>query len=157
MHKPRLPKKPSELIRLALDDLEKCEKDFDTYVIDMDVFHEPTLVEYKSKASGPLCAVCLAGAVMAQTFKIPPCVETHLGDFDFFSTADSGRLLALDCFRMGKIREALFILSKRSDLHIDDALIERAQERVYIPPYSYASEFHSAMMILADDLQSRGL
>ena len=53
-----LPDKPSELIRLALADLRKCEAD-PRYLIDMAQWHRPVTSE--------LCHVCLAGAVMART------------------------------------------------------------------------------------------
>ena len=53
-----LPDKPSELIRLALSDLEKCEGD-SRYEVDMNEWHVPT-------QKGHVCYVCLAGSVMAK-------------------------------------------------------------------------------------------
>lgn len=54
---PQLPGKYSELIRLAIADLEKCEND-PLYRIDMYFYHQPHFNH---------CYVCLAGAVMAKT------------------------------------------------------------------------------------------
>ena len=54
-----LPNKTSELIRLAVSDLEKCEKD-KSYEINMCAWHTEN---YDS------CAVCLAGSVMAKTLE----------------------------------------------------------------------------------------
>lgn len=60
-----LPDKASELIRLAIDDLEKTEKD-DRYKINMTRWHVPDYEDYK------VCSVCLAGAVMAQSLDANP-------------------------------------------------------------------------------------
>ena len=57
----QLPNKPSELIRLALSDLEECEQD-PKYAVDMGSWHRPV---------GAQCLVCLAGSVMAKTMKVP--------------------------------------------------------------------------------------
>jgi len=55
-----LPHKRSELIRLAVADLEKCEHD-SRFIIDMSCWIISTR---------DTCAVCLAGSVMAQTLNM---------------------------------------------------------------------------------------
>jgi hypothetical protein len=59
-----LPDKPSDLLQLALDDLELCEKDRN-YTIDMSEWHTPSQDESEK------CAVCIAGAVIAKTGQRP--------------------------------------------------------------------------------------
>lgn len=61
----RLPVRPSDLILLALSDLEKCEND-PRYKICMSCWHIPS---YKEESME--CLVCLAGAVMAKTLNAP--------------------------------------------------------------------------------------
>jgi len=88
-----LPDKPSELIRLALDDLKKCEKS-KKYKIDMWKWHE----------SNGECAVCLAGAVMAQTLKVKrkrDIVPSH------FPEDIKNKLMSLNFLRQGYIDLAL--------------------------------------------------
>lgn len=65
MKNTQLPDKPSELIRLALKDLRKTERQFWKYKIDMDIWHSG------KTSTLSRCSVCLAGAVMAQTLKTP--------------------------------------------------------------------------------------
>jgi hypothetical protein len=86
--KTHLSDKPSEMIRQALADLRLVEKD-ERYRISMGDWHSPGL------GSRP-CFVCLAGAVMAQ--KISPDVESDPHDFE-----DYGKLMAIDCFRLGAV------------------------------------------------------
>lgn len=94
---PKLPAKPSELIRLALKDLEAVERDKKTYVVDMGRYHEPN-----SSDSGK-CAVCFAGAVMSQAGNDP---HEDLDPVDF-SNSVQAKLVALDYFRVGSIYQAL--------------------------------------------------
>lgn len=54
--------KPSQLLRLAVEDAKLCEQD-DRYYLDMDYWHE---------AKDGLCRVCMAGAVMAKTQGVDP-------------------------------------------------------------------------------------
>lgn len=90
MKKSKLPNKPSELCRVALNDLAKCRKD-PRYVIDMMHWHLPVDENY--------CAVCLAGSVMAQTFNAPINQEFRPNQFG----VDRYKLLALNEFREGMI------------------------------------------------------
>jgi hypothetical protein len=87
-----LPDKPSELIRVALADLEKCKLD-PRYSIDMLSWHQ------FDKLIG-VCHVCLAGAVMAKTFQCHPelCVNPYN-----FPREIASKLHALNAFRTGAI------------------------------------------------------
>ena len=91
-----LPDKPSELIRLALQDLELCEES-PLYEVDMNVYHEP---------EDSVCAVCWAGSVIAQTLK-GDIFET-LGPRDF--PEDEEKLYTLDLLRQGAVGSALDML-----------------------------------------------
>lgn len=60
----KLPNKPSDLLDVALRDLEACEQD-DNYEIRMSLWHSSNHNLDKK------CFVCLAGAVMAKTMGTP--------------------------------------------------------------------------------------
>lgn len=94
-----LPKKPSELIKLALEDLMACESD-DRYSIDMLTFH----ALHKGMRT---CSVCLSGAVMAKSLHAPfgECVVPS--DFNF---KNQNKLFALDEFRNGDIGLGLIFM-----------------------------------------------
>jgi hypothetical protein len=92
-----LPDKPSELLEVALRDLEACRND-PRYTIDLEKCHEPIDGQ---------CNVCLAGAVIAKSLHFAPsqCVVVSK------SITDMGtykKLLALDNLRSGS--SASFIL-----------------------------------------------
>ena len=96
-----LPNDPSELIRLAIADLEKVEQD-SRYDVDMSVWHEPC---------GEVCEVCLAGAVMAGT------LGADVGEYstpDDFSEGIPYKLRALSYFRTGDISRGLRYLGIKS-------------------------------------------
>lgn len=133
-----LPDKPSELIRLALADLRKCEAD-PRYEIDMDQWHMP--IDGK-------CCVCLAGAVMGQSLSVMLNAPYEPGAFN----KDTARKLhALDSFRCGGVSYGLFDLGLAEweyAGHLD------------IPVMDYCEDpeaFHIAMCKLADDLEKAGL
>lgn len=86
--------KPSELIRVALEDLEKCEAD-PRYRVDMSLWHEPHCGE---------CYVCLAGAVMAQELGVGTTRRACPTSFD---EDVRERLNALDGFRRGAVLNGL--------------------------------------------------
>ena len=98
----KLPDKPSELIRVALGDLQKCIDD-PHYSIDMNNWHVPC-VGY--------CSVCLAGAVMAKTFEIDPRAGTTPGKYfkREWNNPDFIKLEALDRFRCGQIYNGLICM-----------------------------------------------
>lgn len=144
----KLPDLPSELIRVALADLEKVESS-DQYRVDMRRWHVP---------DGDVCSVCLAGAVMAKTIELSPerygspnimgmLIANGLGD-----PADSclyGKLHALDEFRSGDVEGAFSLME-----------LEGA------PPFTVAdipeynpddpAPFKKDMLELASDLEKAG-
>lgn len=92
-----LPDKISELIRVALYDLEQCERD-DRYRIEMMDWHVPDEVGVED----PVCEVCLAGAVMAKRLGISPHFYAGAGTIQ----EESHKLTALDALGRGATVEA---------------------------------------------------
>lgn len=82
-------KKPSELIRLAVADLVKCEKNLG-YKIHMGHYH--------FNDEDGICNICLAGAVMAQSLKCPISITRSPSYYNVQKI-----LYALDCFRCGTV------------------------------------------------------
>lgn len=97
-----LPDKPSELIRVAIRDLEAVEKLPEVYEIDMKSWHEP------GRGYSPTtCAVCLAGAVMAQTLGANPREFRYPTDYAR-EIRIQAKLRALNMFREGEISNGLY-------------------------------------------------
>lgn len=135
----KLPDKPSELIRLALKDLELVEKD-DHYVVDMDTWHE--YIRFKSK-----CSVCLAGSVMAKSLDASPYLSLNMRHF-----SQVGKLMALDNFRLGYISAGAALLGVDTS-HPDDRQIV-----VSVTPYFYnPREFKKDMRKIASIFEGIGL
>jgi hypothetical protein len=89
---------PSELITLAVRDLEKVEKD-PGYSVEMNDWH-------RFSQLSQTCRVCFAGSIMAKSFDLLPTECVGSGDSDF--TPDEWRCFAaLDYFRVGDVQFAL--------------------------------------------------
>jgi hypothetical protein len=89
-----LPNKPSELLALALADLEQVEND-PNYRVTMGLWHQP---------DGCVCCVCLAGSVLAKTCKVPP---SKYIDALWLRDALYAKMYALDSFRVGRVLRGL--------------------------------------------------
>lgn len=103
----KLPEKPSDLIRLALKDLILVERS-KIYDVDMGEWH----LSMEDEERGVTCAVCFAGAVMAQTFKTPMTASPSPKDMPYQSY-NWKRLEALDYFRTGCIAGGLLMISSK--------------------------------------------
>lgn len=96
-----LPFLPSDLIRVAVSDLERCEVD-PRYKVDMSVWHSPR--RFLGMTLG--CTVCFAGAVMSKTCELPLSVDA--GTFpDAAGRENYAKFQALDDFRVGGVRVGL--------------------------------------------------
>lgn len=96
MKKNELPDKPSELLKLAMKDLELVEQN-PKYKLDMGIWHE-------KKKSGA-CAMCFAGAVMNRELG---CNEQeHMVEPEDFDKPTTKKLWALNNFREGYLQTAL--------------------------------------------------
>jgi len=135
----KLPDTLSGLIRLALDDLHKCEKD-DKYRIYMEDWHVP-------KESG-VCDVCLAGAVMAKTLNVP--IDCHIKPFELKVNVNK-QLTIINDLRSGQVSDALREINpeNRNPTEKYDREIEQYEDNPEL--------FHKQMNQLADDLEKAGL
>jgi hypothetical protein len=105
----RLPDKLSDLIELAVADCRKVEAD-PRYELNMNAWHSG-LDDRHSR-----CAVCMAGAVMAQTLGVP-YEHTSIPEFCGIGTSMvvEDRLYALDAVRLGNVATALAYLDEPAD------------------------------------------
>ncbi len=143
-----LPQYPSELIRIALDDLKKVEKD-SRYVVDMRRWHMP------DERRDP-CSVCLAGSVIAKTFNEDPRIYLSPSSYDIKL---ENKLLALNYFRVGDVSVAFTRLAynnadycKKDFSYSNGGVFDRNIE-------SYTrdrKQFHKDMRKLARDLERAG-
>lgn len=130
---------PSRIIEMALEDLEAVERT-PGYVIDMDVWHDPT--------SDGRCAVCFAGAVIAHRIGTPKDVLFECMDC---SDALQDRFFALNAFRSGNIRYGLELM------RIEDAPATVPQRMQVVEYEDNPTQFKSDMRALAETLRSAGL
>jgi len=104
--KKTLPNKPSELLKLAMKDLGKCERS-PKYNVHMMKWH--------SGFEREACYVCLAGSVMAKTFNEDPKTEHHPGDYD---NKTAMKLHWLDDARMGRVYHHTDVFSDKIQLKL---------------------------------------
>lgn len=147
-----LPDKPSELLILAMQDLEWVEGNKD-YIIDMDNWHRP--VDW---VGGKVCEVCLAGSVMARTLEIPAQARTDPSDF---SDGLQNKLLAINGFRTGTMRDGLRFFYRDYDA-IPDSLcnlfsIDDQTALDYSSSANDRTEWKNCMYDLIGILQAEGL
>ena len=158
-----LPDMPSELITVALADLEKCEQD-PRYEIDMGIWHQrgcylDPVQETMQSSCSMRCGVCLAGSVMAQTIRVEPDAVLEPDDF---GGRTQGKLRALDLFRMGSHAGAL----SQMGLHVGPPQSDEEQEALgrlldahdgEVIYEENPEEFKLRMRALAEELNHLGL
>jgi len=133
--------KPSELIRVAVADLEAVEKD-ERYRVDMGVWH----VRSDESMEGP-CFVCLAGAVMAKS--LGAVHGNNLIPIDFGADL-AHSLMALNSFRMGFIDEGLHLMGEDMPVGIPSTFP--------VTPYVHnPTQFKADMQTMATLLEEHGL
>jgi hypothetical protein len=142
-----LPDKLSDLIDVAIADLEKAEQSPD-YRIYMSVWHSPgdELFLMPSPEQFKKCYVCFAGSVIAfslsgdrMTEYSPSCYPADI----------SAKLHALNHVREGRVRYALQGIGAGNHHYKYD--------RMVVPYEANASEFKNQMRDLANDLARDGL
>ena len=128
----KLPKTPSKLLTVALNDLRKVEKDRKHYQVNMGAWHSPS--------SFGQCGVCLAGSVLAMTCKIPITQIVTNGGITWYSTIRIGRkeipgklFIALDMFRCGFIDDGLRLLG------FSEVSRVRVPNHVHVPDYRHGN------------------
>lgn len=131
-----LPAIPSELIRVAIADLTVIEAD-PRYRVDMSHWH---------KANGQ-CAVCLAGAVIANRINDPTVTLAPSS----FPIETMQRLTALDLFRAGYMKEGV------RKMGLDWSMTDDEPPFMCVDAYREPnSVFKEDMLRMADHLQSKG-
>jgi len=148
-----LPNKPSELIRVALRDLEYVEKS-PQYLVDMGTWFSSAI------PGGRPCAVCLAGSVVVRSLlKESPTrlEEEFIGPLDF-AYPISGKLYALDAFRRGCIHEGLARFYGYTEIDLGRIIdLTGIPERLVIEPYHISSQkFHKDLQLTAECLRLCG-
>lgn len=142
-HNFNLPDKPSALIIMALEDLEKVEKD-PRYVVDMDhLWHGPV---YENLADNAICSVCLAGAVMSAG------MGTGSNDFcspENFNEEIGFKLMTINELRKGAVASAFRMLCRPrpADLQYVYRITEYAKD---------PARFKADMRDLATTLKNAG-
>lgn len=149
-----LPDKLSELITIALEDLAKVEAS-DQYTVDMGRWYRPNGYE-------GTCLVCFAGSVMAMSLEFDRETEVEFQEFsNYFDPQTSGKFLALDAARRGKIGCALWALTEYPETGMKEhswMYSKHTMDRD-IPSYDKHTtcQFRTAMIQLAHDLHNAGL
>ena len=140
-----LPDKPSALIRLSLSDLKACEKA--GYDVDMGSWHIGATWLYGEETKWKPCAVCLAGALMAQSLGLDNELTRSPMDFD---TKTEKVLCAIDAFRGGYIASGFIYLGLDRPNGVKSWMnVER---------YAYRREtFFSDMEAMAAHLEEHGV
>ena len=84
----KLPNKPSELLMLALEDMEKS----------LDKGYEIRMSNWVE----PKCSVCMAGAIMLNTLNVLD-EEAYFPDPEIFDQNTRDKLYAINAFKKGKL------------------------------------------------------
>lgn len=148
-----LPHKPSDLITVALADLEKAEAS-KKYRINMRDWHRP-------KDDG-ICEVCLAGTVMAFSLESNPDSKLTPSTITNTSTKESSKLTrqlsALDWLRQGDISDAFSELEYSDEYNSDLYDYDNGEEfdRDIVDYSDDPTRFKKEMRLLAADLKKAG-
>jgi len=143
----KLPEKLSGVIEIALNDLAQVETDPD-YKVDMWDWHV-------SRRHDDRCHVCLAGGVLAKTFRYPP--TKTVTPYWILDTHDRVRLVALDELRQGNLAVALQLLYGMGGAEklLEEHDLPRA---IDIRPYSLEpAAFKARLAELVSLLKEKGL
>ena len=124
-----LPDKLSDLLEVGLEDLEKCQKD-DNYFIDMGEWHKPW--------PGGICAVCMAGSVMAKRLRTDSkYLVLYPASFD---DDTANKLMAISHVSLGAIWAALKRLYPTTGRLEDSVNLTEEYGDAYFDPISYSRD-----------------
>lgn len=137
----KLPDKPSELLQLALNDLEAAEAS-GQYNIDMSYWHSPgpqgrPMRDFPGHSGdnrdvykNSLCTVCMAGSVLAMTLELEPTTHALVKDDDVAAVNSCGerallfdkdttrKLNALNELRRGNLHSAFWRLGRKAPVEM---------------------------------------
>lgn len=145
-----LPKKPSDLLDLAVLDLKAAEKA--GYLIDMGSWHTPVdewiVSGQPKKVRDKSCTVCFAGSVLACALNLDHTVEAD--DLTDLPKSVMDKMFALNEFREGSIEDGLERLGLKRP--------EMLQQSVIVADYDDdKKEFIKQMKTIATGLRAFGL
>lgn len=143
-----LPDKPSELIRVALEDLAKIEDD-PQFTIDMHQWFARDFTEDHAGNRATVCFACAAGAVISQRANIPTGA-VYLDPQDF-SDEVCNKLHAINRLRLGEVGVACLALG------IDPPARVRMFYEVADYDHDNGKTFRADLEKLADTLEAAGL
>lgn len=145
----KLPHKPSELLKLALTDLELVEKDND-YTVVMSTWHH--------RGEDGVCAVCLAGSVMAKTCNLD-INESFICSENKHMIKDQDKFIAIDALRKGYLHAALKRLKIHSSIYniLPEFYVLRDYQQMSLSYNRSPSEFKEHMCTIIGILESEGL
>lgn len=135
-----LPNKLSDLLEVALGDLEKVEND-KRYVVDMDTWHT-----YQKSNTRNVCCVCLAGSVMAKSLGAS-VNETIVGGQ--YNETIAAKLAVLDYCRKGDIRTAIMV--------INGSVPDFDFDRTVTPHHTNKDKFRNDLLRIIQDLRKHNL
>lgn len=140
-----LPDLPSELLEVALRDLEAVEQD-DRYVVEMWDLHKPR---------DGKCYVCLAGATLGKSYNLGFSEDVLISELP---ERLSNKILCIDAFRRGNITSGVEYLSKPRFANVDIAKkIKKAAIDKYIPYHLSPSTFKAYIRSLIIELKKYNL
>lgn len=139
-----LPDTLSDLILLALDDLERAEASRQ-HKVDMYAWHQPDAI----KVRGSKCVVCFAGSVMA--FTLGAEASKRLGPSNWDAVTER-KLRALDQVRLGRIAIAIEVFHGRQDGFVFDGTVDVALVRYEKNP----AKFKAGIRLVVDALKVVG-
>ncbi|MFT5127451.1 MAG: hypothetical protein ACI8W8_001054 [Rhodothermales bacterium] len=146
-----LPEKLSELLTAAINDLEACES-ADGYSIDMNVWHQ-------WDGGHQTCAVCLAGAVMAQSLEFPQKRNADFGNSDLGSNMNA--LDVLDDISRGRIADAVRKHGELSDgRQLAVTTLANSEPGQWLRDHGYAESaetYKAQLRSVAEHLAAMGL
>lgn len=145
-----LPKIPSELLRLALDDFDKIRND-DRYIINMNIWHCPS-DRLRRCMPRDVCCVCLAGAVMSSRLETEIFLRYVPSDF-VGSIRDS--LYALDHLRIGLVQNALVDFLGYNEKQFQESGLPKFFDVQVYTEKNY-EEWRRSLLELADMLEKAG-
>ena len=150
-----LPEKLSDLIRVAITDMEKIDSKPHLYRVDMGEWHK--------REDHGICKVCFAGAVMAETLHTP---HHRTVNFHHFPHPLKMKFGALDQIKDGDVEMSLWYMSRAKDPQSDriaDHEAKAAKRIEQMLNYELLSwhddkdSFLSQMRLVADCLADEGL
>ena len=134
-----LPDRLSELLLVALEDLEKIEAN-NLYRVNMNIWHDPI-----PKANGEDgCLVCFAGGVMAYSLGASPEATMRPG---IYTNAVRDKLYALNVLRVGMVGDALRQVGQTRPYSLQAAYDIVSYERA---PARFKADMHKLANRLAE-------